>query len=172
MEQRKTRSQLVLPLSDTVSQALHDYLHEARPRSELPHLFLRACRPDGPVSASEVGTIFASRVKRSGLPINATAPYCLRHSFAMQLLGLLRGTGIALALLMAALLDSRGDRRSGDRKATGVDVLQAGNELPNQLVHDLEGALHGPRVPGLMTMDRDALGGGLGVGLGEGAGVL
>ncbi len=86
VEQRKTRSRLILPLSDTVSQVLHDYLRKARPRSELPHLFLRACCPEGPISASEVGTIFASRVKRSGLPINTTAPYCLRHSFAMRLL--------------------------------------------------------------------------------------
>jgi integrase/recombinase XerD len=86
VEQRKTHSHLVLPLSEAVSQVLHGYLREARPRSQLPHLFLRACCPQGPISASEVGTIFASRVKRSGLPINTTAPYCLRHSFAMRLL--------------------------------------------------------------------------------------
>lgn len=92
--QRKTRSELVLPLSDTVSQVLREYLREARPRSGLPHLFLRACCPEGPISASEVGTIFANRVKRSGLPINTTAPYCLRHSFAMRLLG--RGVRIKM----------------------------------------------------------------------------
>ena len=86
VEQRKTRSQLVLPLSETVSHVLRKYLCEGRRGNELPHLFLRACCPQGPISASEVGTIFTSRVKRSGLPINTTAPYCLRHSFAMRLL--------------------------------------------------------------------------------------
>ncbi|WP_082584246.1 tyrosine-type recombinase/integrase [Noviherbaspirillum sp. Root189] len=86
VEQRKTRSQLVLPLSKAVCHVLRTYLRNGRPQSDLAHLFLRALFPQGPISASEVGTIFASRVKRSGLSINTTAPYSLRHSFAMRLL--------------------------------------------------------------------------------------
>jgi integrase/recombinase XerD len=90
--QRKTRSELVLPLVDRTVRILKRYLFEGRPGSERPELFLRARRPAGPIKHYAVGEVYITRAARSGLDLQGTSAYSLRHSFAMRLLD--RGVGI------------------------------------------------------------------------------
>ena len=83
--QRKTKSELILPLTDAVGEVLLEYLKRGRPN--LPHreLFLRVRAPDGPLKHTAVSGAFRHRVRRSGLDI-LYGPYCLRHSHAVHLL--------------------------------------------------------------------------------------
>ena len=90
--QSKTHSTLVLPLHDRSLAVLDDYLHTARPRTELPWLFLRAAAPLGPLCKSAVGQVFRSRADRSGPPISQYSAHCLRHAFAHRLFQ--RGVGM------------------------------------------------------------------------------
>jgi site-specific recombinase XerD len=90
--QSKTYSTLVVPLHDQTLAVLEDYLHRARPRTELPWLFLTAAAPLGPLSKSAVGQAFRSRADHSGLPISQYSAHCLRHAFAHRLFQ--RGVGM------------------------------------------------------------------------------
>lgn len=92
VEQRKTRSALLLPLTEPSVRILRRYLREGRPGSNRPELFLRARGPAGTIKHTAVCDIYRSRAARSGLPIDRTSSYSLRHSFAMRLLE--RGVGI------------------------------------------------------------------------------
>jgi len=92
VEQRKTRSPLVLPLTDRTLGVLRCYLSRGRPSSQRPELFLRARSPAGALEGSAVTDLFEKWVRQSGLPLNGYSAYCLRHSFAMRLLG--RGVGV------------------------------------------------------------------------------
>jgi len=92
VEQRKTRSVLVLPMADRTLRIIKRYLFEGRPGSERPELFLRARGPAGPMKHYAVGNIYQTRAARSGLDLQGTSAYSLRHSFAMRLLD--RGVGI------------------------------------------------------------------------------
>jgi len=90
--QPKTSSTLVLPLHDRTLGILDDYLRTARPRTELPWLFLRSAAPLGPMSRSAACEAFRTRARRSGLPISQYTAYSLRHSFAHRLFQ--RGVGM------------------------------------------------------------------------------
>lgn len=90
--QRKTRSVLTLPMADRTLRIIKRYLFEGRPGSDRPELFLRARGPSGPMKHYAVCDIYQSRVARSGLDLQGTSAYSLRHSFAMRLLD--RGVGI------------------------------------------------------------------------------
>lgn len=92
VEQRKTRSPLVLPLAAETLSLLDRYLSLGRPISRHQELFLRVRSPEGGLRPSTVTTIFEKRARRSGLPLNGCSAYCLRHTFAMRLLT--RGAGI------------------------------------------------------------------------------
>ncbi|MBI4294026.1 MAG: tyrosine-type recombinase/integrase [Betaproteobacteria bacterium] len=92
VEQRKTRSDLILPLSDRTLELLQQYLHRGRPEAVLPQLFLRVRRPAGALRNYAVCEVFYKRAVQSGLPLDGYSPYCLRHSFAMRLLQ--RGVGV------------------------------------------------------------------------------
>jgi integrase/recombinase XerD len=92
VEQRKTRSTLVLPLAERTVAVLRRYLRHGRPSSEHPELFLRVRSPAGPLRHYGVCEIYERRARLSGLPLAATSSYCLRHAFAMRLLK--RGVGI------------------------------------------------------------------------------
>jgi integrase/recombinase XerD len=83
--QSKTYSTLVVPLHDRTLAVLDDYLQAARPRTELPWLFLRAAAPLGPLCKSAVGQAFRSRADRCGPPISQYSAHCLRHAFAHRL---------------------------------------------------------------------------------------
>jgi integrase/recombinase XerD len=92
VEQRKTRSVVVLPLASRTLRLLHRYLQIARPNSDLPQLFLRIRSPIIALKHYGVIEVFYYRAEKSGLPLDGASSYALRHAFAMQLLR--RGVGI------------------------------------------------------------------------------
>lgn len=92
VEQCKTRSLLVLPLSEQALNILERYIGSARPDSAHPQLFLRARAPDGPLKHTAVCDIFAKYAGLSKLPLQGSSSYSLRHTFAMRLLD--RGVGV------------------------------------------------------------------------------
>jgi integrase len=85
VEQRKTQSDLILPLSDRTLGLLRQYLRRDRADSPIPQLFLRFRRPTGGLSHYAVCDVFYKRADQSGLPLEGHSSYCLRHSFAMRL---------------------------------------------------------------------------------------
>jgi integrase/recombinase XerD len=92
VEQRKTQSDLVLPLSGPTVKLLRRYLYRGRYESPAPQLFLRARRPFGSLRHYAVSDLFYKRAAQSGLPLQGYSSYSLRHSFAMRLLQ--RGVGV------------------------------------------------------------------------------
>lgn len=92
--QRKTRSDLFLPLAPQTLRILRRYLD----RERLPHgtanpeLFLRARCPSGPIERWAIGDIFKKRVREAGIELPGHNVYRLRHTFAMRLLT--RGVGV------------------------------------------------------------------------------
>lgn len=92
VEQRKTRSVLLLPLADRTLRVLKRYLQAGRTVDSRPELFLRARGPSGAIKHTAVCNLYQTRAARSGLALEGTSAYCLRHSFAMRLLQ--RGVGI------------------------------------------------------------------------------
>jgi integrase/recombinase XerD len=84
--QRKTRSDLVLPLTRATLSLLHSYVKHERGDFPLPYLFLRVRRPAGPLKTYGVCDIFYTRAAQSGLPLDGYSSYSLRHSFALRLL--------------------------------------------------------------------------------------
>jgi integrase/recombinase XerD len=92
VEQCKTRSSLVLPLPAPALKLLSDYVCNVRPDSALPSLFLRLRAPARALTSTSIRSIYRRRARQSGLPLDATSSYSLRHGFAMRLLD--RGVGI------------------------------------------------------------------------------
>lgn len=85
--QRKSRSPLPLPLTDTVGSALVHYLREGRPKDVTSrHLFLRSRAPIEPLKPTGVTMVFERWARRSGLEIPFFGAHCLRHSYAVHLL--------------------------------------------------------------------------------------
>jgi integrase/recombinase XerD len=94
VEQSKTRSTLVLPLSDEAVRVLKRYLRSGRPTNTRPGLFLSRRSPIVQIKHYAVGDVYKKRARESGLPLEGTSSYCLRHSFAMRLLT--RGVGVKI----------------------------------------------------------------------------
>jgi site-specific recombinase XerD len=92
VEQRKTQSDLVLPLLGRTVRLLRRYLYHWRYESPSPQLFLRARRPFGSLRHYAVCNAFYKRATQSGLPLKGYSSYSLRHAFAMRLLQ--RGVGV------------------------------------------------------------------------------
>jgi len=92
VEQCKTHSLLVLPLSDQALRVLKRYLQCGRPGSAHPQLFLRGRTPAGSLKHTALCDIYEKRAKMSELPLQGSSSYSLRHAFAMRLLE--RGVGI------------------------------------------------------------------------------
>jgi site-specific recombinase XerD len=92
VEQRKTGSSLVLPLAQPTVNLLRRYLRDGRPGSDRPELFLRVRRPAGALTHYAVVSLFEKRARLSGLPLQGSSSYGLRHAFAMRLLH--RGVGV------------------------------------------------------------------------------
>jgi site-specific recombinase XerD len=92
VEQRKTRSTLVLPLADQTLRLLRRYLIAGRPHSDLVELFLRVRSPIKAMLHYGIIDVFSYRAEKSGLPLKRASSYSLRHAFAMRLLR--RGVGI------------------------------------------------------------------------------
>ena len=94
VRQCKTRSDLVLPLAGQTVRMLRRYLYRGRPGGTRPELFLRARTPTGSLTHYAVCDLYKKRARESGLPLQETSSYCLRHAFAMRLLD--RGVGVKL----------------------------------------------------------------------------
>ena len=92
VEQRKTRSTLVLPLAERTVNLLRRYLRHGRPVTDRPELFVRVRSPAGGLRHYAVVSIFEKRARLSGLPLQGRSSYGLRHAFAMRLLH--RGVGV------------------------------------------------------------------------------
>lgn len=92
VEQRKTRSKLILPLSQSSIRILRRYIKHGRPVVTDTALFLRVRRPIGGIKHYAVCEIFEKRALQSGLPAGQYSSYSLRHAFAMRLLQ--RGVGV------------------------------------------------------------------------------
>lgn len=96
VEQRKTQSDLVLPIAPATVKALRRYLRRDRNRRhealEQTTLFLRERCPISPLKNTGVYEIFVKRLKESGQDPTRYSAYSLRHAFAMRLLR--RGVGI------------------------------------------------------------------------------
>lgn len=92
--QRKTRSELRLPLERRTLQLIRDYLqNDATCRASAhPQLFHRARCPYIPLERTAISDILCKRAREAGLPLFGKSPYRLRHTFAMRLLT--RGVGI------------------------------------------------------------------------------
>jgi integrase/recombinase XerD len=86
ISQRKTRSPLLLPLINSVGNALVDYLRHARPSLPYREVFLRARAPAGTLKPTAVTAAFQRWSRRSNLKIPFQGAYCLRHSYATHLL--------------------------------------------------------------------------------------
>ncbi len=86
VEQTKTRSVLLLPLTDPAAEVLQRYLREGRPVTERAELFPRLIAPAGALTRGAIAEAFRRHVRRSGLPLSGASPYGLRHGFAMRLL--------------------------------------------------------------------------------------
>ena len=86
VDQRKTRSTLVLPLASRTLRLLRHYLRVGRPDSDLPQLFLRVRSPIKALKNYGIIDVFKYRAERSGLPLGDASSYSLRHAFAMRLL--------------------------------------------------------------------------------------
>ena len=86
VEQRKTRSQLILPISAATVRILEEYLALGRPPSRERALFLRLRSPAGPIRHYALGDVYRKRARESGLPLAGSSSYALRHGFAMRLL--------------------------------------------------------------------------------------
>lgn len=92
VEQRKTRSILILPLAGRTLRLLRRYLMVGRQINDLPQLFLRIRSPILALKHYGVIDVFNFRVAKSGLQLDGASSYSLRHAFAMRLLR--RGVGI------------------------------------------------------------------------------
>lgn len=75
-----------LPLPADVGEAVVDYLRYGRGRSSCRALFLRACAPDGGMSAGSVTMVPRSASRRAGVPV--VGAHRLRHTAATQMLRL------------------------------------------------------------------------------------
>ena len=94
VHQRKTRSDLQLPLAAPTVRLLRRYLARERNAQGFMHreLFLRARCPSGPLERYAVGDLFEKRAREAGFGFVNHHVYRLRHSFAMRLLE--RGVGV------------------------------------------------------------------------------
>jgi site-specific recombinase XerD len=86
IHQRKTSSPLELPLTNEVSTALVKHLKRTPPTPLHRRVFLRMRAPIGVLKPTAVTEAFQALLRRSGTKIPFNGPYCLSHSFALQLL--------------------------------------------------------------------------------------
>lgn len=77
----------VLPLPVITGQAIADYLHKARPKTQSRAVFVRHRAPlDTPVDACVIRSVVRQAAARSGLALRLHGPHRLRHSAATRML--------------------------------------------------------------------------------------
>jgi integrase/recombinase XerD len=86
INQRKTTSPLILPLTNAVGESIINYLRQGRPLVPYREIFVRHRSPMGILKPATVSDIFQTWSRRSGLPIPFQGPHCIRHSYAAHLL--------------------------------------------------------------------------------------
>jgi integrase/recombinase XerD len=129
VEQSKTRSVLVLPLSPDTVQVLREYDDRRDPAPRDAPLFTSAQPPFGAMSPCAVSVRFKVHARRSGLPITDASAYALRHSFAMRLLG--AGVGVKL---IGDLLGHRSLASTSTYLRIQTDMLRdAALDMPTQV---------------------------------------
>lgn len=94
VEQSKTRSTLVLPLTAPTMRMLREYIDGRGQVSGEAPLFVSAQPPFTAMTGGGVSARFKVHARRSGLPIAHASAYSLRHTFAMRLLS--AGVGMNL----------------------------------------------------------------------------
>ncbi len=82
----KTKTPIVLPLTQEVGAAIAAYLRRDRPDLPYRQVFLRVRAPAGPLEPTAITEAFQGWVRRARLPIPYQGPHCLRHSLAVHLL--------------------------------------------------------------------------------------
>lgn len=94
VEQRKTRSGLILPMAPTTVRTLRRYIKRFRGDNTSRHaeLFLRTKSPCRPLNRTAVSELFTRRAQQAGLGWRRYSAYSLRHGLAMRLLE--RGVGV------------------------------------------------------------------------------
>ena len=89
-QQQKTGQQIVLPLTATIGNAIHDYLANERPKSNDQHLFLGTPYPHHPFKAGAVGCQANKIYKAASIRQNKDdrrGTHLFRHNVATTLLG-------------------------------------------------------------------------------------
>jgi len=137
VDQRKTRSTLVLPLAAQTLGLLRRYLEVGRGDSNLPQLFLRIRSPIRAMNHHGIIEIFTYRAAQSGLPLEGVSSYSLRHGFAMRLLR--RGVGIKA---IGDLLGHRSLEATCAYLRIDIDMLRTVG-LPVPTAASIEGGDHG-----------------------------
>jgi integrase/recombinase XerD len=87
--QQKTGEPVTLPLLNDVGEAVIDYIRYARPKSDLPFLFLKLNAPNDVMYSNSIHHTVYTRLKEAGiriLPGKKHGPHALRHSLASALL--------------------------------------------------------------------------------------
>jgi site-specific recombinase XerD len=133
--QRKTRSQLTLPLTDAAGEMLIGYLKKRKPDIPYRELFFRVRAPSGTLKPTGIVEAFQRRVRRSGLTIAYQGPHCLRHSYAVHLLR--QGASVK------TIGDLLGHR---DAESTCVYLRLATEDLRLVALPVPQGAKDGPRI--------------------------
>jgi len=87
IRQTKTRNELSLPLTDEVARVLIAYLRKVPRPAGNRNLFFRVRAPIRPLMREALRDAFDKWSKRSGLEIPFHGPHCIRHSYAVHLLG-------------------------------------------------------------------------------------
>jgi integrase/recombinase XerD len=86
VHQRKTSSELELPLTNEVMCVLAKHLKRTPPSKSCRRIFVKMRAPIGALTSKAVTAAFDSWARKSGLPIPFHGPHCLRHSLAVHLL--------------------------------------------------------------------------------------
>ena len=87
--QQKTGEPVTLPLLNDVGEAVIDYIRYARPKSDVPFLFLKLNAPNDVMYANSIHHTVYARLKAAGIripPGKKHGPHALRHSLASALL--------------------------------------------------------------------------------------
>ena len=124
---RKTGTELVLPLTDSVGESLVTYLRSARPGLSYREVFLRCRAPEGPLKPTAVTNAFQLWTRRSGLTMPVQGPHCLRHSYAIHLLR----QGVPLKVLGDLLGHRNAESTSVYVRLSVKDLRDVALDLPN-----------------------------------------
>jgi len=80
---RKGNNPVVFPLPEETIKAISAYIVGARPETKARHLFLALSPPHAPVTKYVIRSSISQLMKKAGVAGN---PYCLRHTYAQNLL--------------------------------------------------------------------------------------